>query len=69
MYVRTQEEQELDLIRWTAPEVLSQGSQGVSTSTSDVWSFGVLIWEVMTFSAKIPYHQWDKKTVSTVCVS
>ena len=38
-------------VRWTAPEVFHKQKM---TSTSDVWSFGVLMWEVMTF-AKKPY--------------
>lgn len=31
-------------VRWSAPEVLSHGEY---TSASDVWSFGVVIWEVI----------------------
>jgi serine/threonine protein kinase len=36
--------------QWTAPEVLSEDKYGMS---SDIFSFGVLIWEV--FSQQIPY--------------
>jgi len=38
-------------IRWMSPEALMDG---VSTSASDVWSFGVVLWELVTF-AKLPY--------------
>ena len=38
-------------VRWMAPEALMDG---ISTSASDVWAFGVVLWEVVTF-AKLPY--------------
>lgn len=42
-------------VRWTAPE----GYHGKHCLESDVWAFGVLIWEVFT-NGKMPYH--DLKT-------
>lgn len=38
-------------VRWMAPECLSAGLYSVQ---SDVWSFGVVIWEVFSMG-KIPY--------------
>ena len=47
-------------VRWTAPEAISYRK---FTSSSDVWSFGVLLWEVMSY-AQHPYDEWDNQTVS-----
>ncbi|XP_055454314.1 ephrin type-B receptor 6 isoform X3 [Psammomys obesus] len=41
------------LLRWAAPEVITHGKY---TSSSDVWSFGILMWEVMSYGER-PY--WD----------
>lgn len=38
-------------IKWTAPEAINYGS---FTIKSDMWSFGVLIYEIVTYG-KIPY--------------
>lgn len=38
-------------IRWTAPEALASRKY---TTTSDVWSYGILIWEIMSFGER-PY--------------
>ncbi|XP_060724140.1 ephrin type-A receptor 2a [Tachysurus vachellii] len=40
-------------IRWTAPEAIANR---MFTSASDVWSFGIVMWEVMAFGER-PY--WD----------
>ena len=39
-------------VRWMAPESLTQR---VFTHKSDVWSYGVTVWETLTFGAR-PYH-------------
>ena len=39
-------------MRWMAPEALSIGRY---SRQSDVWSFGVLLWEVFTFAMQ-PYY-------------
>lgn len=46
-------------IKWTAPEVLRQK---VSTSKSDVWSFGVTVWEIYSFG-RTPYPRMSQKEV------
>ncbi|KFP92106.1 Ephrin type-A receptor 2, partial [Apaloderma vittatum] len=40
-------------IRWTAPEAISYRK---FTSASDVWSYGIVMWEVMSYGER-PY--WD----------
>lgn len=39
-------------VRWMAPESLSDN---MYTSASDVWSYGIVVWEMVTFSA-YPYQ-------------
>lgn len=46
-------------VRWMAPESLAQGK---FSTDSDVWSFGVMLWEVVTFAA-LPYPGRSNKTV------
>ncbi|XP_048581123.1 ephrin type-B receptor 1-B isoform X2 [Nematostella vectensis] len=42
-------------VRWTAPEAIKYRK---FSSASDVWSYGILLWEIMSFSER-PYWGWD----------
>jgi len=46
-------------VRWTAPEALQHRK---FSSASDVWSFGILVWEIMSFSDR-PYWDWNNYDV------
>ncbi len=46
-------------VRWMAPESLIDG---VFTSQSDVWAFGVLLWEILSMGAK-PYPTMSNSEV------
>jgi len=47
-------------VRWVAPEVLSDHHFDVS---SDIWSFGITCWEILTYG-QIPYSWLSNKEVS-----
>uniref|UniRef100_A0A7M4FX06 Ephrin type-A receptor 1 n=1 Tax=Crocodylus porosus TaxID=8502 RepID=A0A7M4FX06_CROPO len=46
-------------IRWTAPEAIAHQ---IFTSASDVWSFGIVMWEVLSFGDK-PYGDMTNQEV------
>lgn len=46
-------------IRWTAPEAVADGR---FSSASDVWSFGILLWEMWSYGA-MPYKGWTNDVV------
>ena len=47
-------------VRWTAPEAIAYRK---FTSASDVWSYGVVMWEVMSFGER-PYWDMSNQDVS-----
>ncbi|XP_075759524.1 ephrin type-A receptor 1 isoform X1 [Pelodiscus sinensis] len=46
-------------IRWTAPEAIAHR---IFTSSSDVWSYGIVMWEVLSFGDK-PYGDMTNQEV------
>ena len=46
-------------VRWTAPEAIAFRKY---TSASDVWSFGIVAWEVASFGER-PYWDWSNQNV------
>lgn len=52
-------------VRWQAPECLLE--QRYSTA-SDVWAFGVLMYEVLTYGC-LPYRNVGKDDEVSLCVS
>lgn len=53
-------------VRWTAPEAIAYRK---FTSASDVWSYGIVTWEVMSYGER-PYWDMSNQDVSqhTPCV-
>jgi len=49
-------------IKWTAPEALQTGKY---TSKCDVWSFGVLLWELATMGG-VPYPDISSRRIYNV---
>ena len=49
----------IGLLRWMAPEALKDG---MCTSQSDVWSFGIVLWEVWTYAC-LPYSSFTNQEV------
>ncbi|XP_071945665.1 ephrin type-B receptor 1-B-like isoform X2 [Antedon mediterranea] len=46
-------------VRWTSPEAISYKK---FTSASDVWSYGIVMWEVMSYGER-PYWNWSNHDV------
>lgn len=49
-------------VRWTAPEAFQHRK---FSSASDVWSFGILMWEVMSYGER-PYWDMSNQEVSII---
>ena len=47
-------------IRWTAPEAIQYRK---FTSSSDAWSYGIVMWEVMSYGER-PYWDMSNQDVS-----
>lgn len=47
-------------IKWTAPEAIQYKK---FTTASDVWSYGILMWEIFSFGER-PYWEWNNLEVS-----
>jgi serine/threonine protein kinase len=47
-------------IRWTAPEAIAFRK---FTSASDVWSYGIVMWEVVSYGER-PYWDMGNQDVS-----
>lgn len=47
-------------IRWTAPEAIAYRK---FTSASDAWSYGIVLWEVMSYGER-PYWEMSNQDVS-----
>ena len=50
-------------MRWTAPEAIAYRK---FTSSSDAWSYGIVMWEVMSFGER-PY--WDMSNQDVSCLA
>ncbi|CAB3403769.1 unnamed protein product [Caenorhabditis bovis] len=47
-------------IRWLSPETLNKG---IFNEKTDVWSYGVVLWEIFTKCSTKPLHDMSNKTV------
>ena len=49
-------------IRWTSPEAIAYRK---FTSASDVWSYGIVMWEVVSYGER-PYWEMSNQDVSSL---
>ena len=50
-------------IRWTAPECIRSRE---FTSSSDVWSYGIVMWEVMSYGEKPYWEMTNEKVIKSI---
>lgn len=58
-YHRLKDQQRLLPVRWMAPELLCRegGGDGEPSLKTDVWSYGVCVWELFNQAVELPYAQ------------
>ncbi|PRP85162.1 tyrosine-protein kinase ITK/TSK-like [Planoprotostelium fungivorum] len=49
------------MLRWNAPEVLNGG---IYSTKSDVWAFGVVMWDIFTNGRALPFHTFPNDEVA-----
>ncbi|KAH1019476.1 hypothetical protein HUJ04_009290 [Dendroctonus ponderosae] len=52
-------------VRWMAPESIADG---VNTYDTDIWSYGIVLWEIVTLAAQ-PYHGMSNEEVINFVLS
>ena len=45
-------------VKWYAPECINPPAR--YTHKSDVWSYGITLWQILTFCEKIPYNDEEE---------
>lgn len=58
-YYRLKDQQRLLPVRWMAPELVCHegGGDGEPSTKTDVWSYGVCVWELFNQAVELPYGQ------------
>ena len=54
-------------VRWMAPETLRYTNVLKFSVASDIWSFGITMWEIYTFG-ELPYFLFDNQYIRTQIV-
>lgn len=62
-YHRLKDQQRLLPVRWMAPELVCRegGGDGEPSTKTDVWSYGVCVWELFNQGVELPYAQWTNE--------
>lgn len=54
-YYRLKDQQRLLPVRWMAPELLCREANGEPSIKTDVWSYGVCVWELFNQAVELPH--------------